>query len=144
MRIRAGLLIVAFIAAVTMRPAPAQAHHSVANFWEQGKIISVTGSVTKVLFVNPHPSLFMDVMEDGKPVKYVAILGQGVAGLAKFGLDKNTLPAGTKLTVEGHPPKAQGAGGAKGVLVFAFTFADGKKVVLGDEAAAFGTGNRPN
>jgi hypothetical protein len=28
-------------------------------------------------------------------------------------------------------------GGTQGVLVFSFTFADGKKVVLGDEAAAF-------
>src|SRR5204862_7869136 len=100
--------------------------------------VSVTGVVTKVLLVNPHPSLFMDVMEDGKTVKYIAILGQGVAGLAKFGLTKDSLPAGTKLTVDGHPPKAAGAGGAKGVLVFAFTFADGKKGVLGDEAAAFG------
>ena len=138
MRLRGSLLIIALVAVIAGRPAPVQAHHSVANFWEQGKIIAVTGVVTKVLLVNPHPSLFMDVMEDGKTVKYVAILGQGVAGLAKFGLTKESLPAGTKLTVDGHPPKAQGAGGAKGILVFAFTFEDGKKVVLGDEAAAFG------
>ena len=93
------------------------------------------------MLVNPHPSLFMDVMEDGNKVQYVAILGQGVAGLAKFGLTKDTLLPGAKLTVNGHPPKAAGSGGAKGILVFAFTFEDGKKVVLGDEAAAFGTGN---
>jgi Family of unknown function (DUF6152) len=137
-RLRAGLLIVALVAVVAGRPAPVEAHHSVANFWEQGKIIAVTGVVTKVMLVNPHPSLFMDVMEDGKKVQYVAILGQGVASLAKFGLTKDSLPAGTKLTVDGHPPKASGSGGAKGILVFAFTFEDGKKVVLGDEAAAFG------
>jgi uncharacterized protein DUF6152 len=138
-KLRAGLLIVALAALIAGRPAPVQAHHSVANFWEQGKIIAVTGVVTKVLLVNPHPSIFMEVMEDGKKVQYVAILGQGVAGLAKFGLTKETLPVGVKLTVDGHPPKAAGSGGAKGVLVFAFTFEDGKKVVLGDEAAAFGT-----
>ena len=139
MRLRAGLLIVALVAVIAGRPAPVQAHHSVANFWEQGKIIAVTGVVTKVLLVNPHPSIFMEVMEDGKKVTYVAILGQGVAGLAKFGLTKDTLPIGAKLTVDGHPPKAAGSGGAKGILVFAFTFEDGKKIVLGDEAAAFGT-----
>ena len=138
MRLRTGLLILALAAVIAGRPAPAQAHHSVANFWAQNKIIAVTGTVTKVLLVNPHPSLFMDVMEDGQKVQYVAILGQGVAGLAKFGLTKDTLPIGTKLTGDGHPPKAQGSGGAKGILVFAFTFEDGKKVVLGDEAAAFG------
>ena len=139
MRLRTGLLIVALVAVIAGRPAQVQAHHSVANFWEQGKIIAVTGVVTKVMLVNPHPSLFMDVMEDGQKVQYVAILGQGVAGLAKFGLTKETLPVGAKLTVDGHPPKAAGSGGAKGILVFSFTFEDGKKVVLGDEAAAFGT-----
>ena len=138
MRLRAGLLIVALVAVIAGRSVPVQAHHSVANFWEQGKIIAVTGTVTKVMLVNPHPSLFMDVMEDGKKVQYIAILGQGVAGLAKFGLTKDTLPVGAKLTVDGHPPKAAGSGGTKGILVFAFTFEDGKKVVLGDEAAAFG------
>jgi hypothetical protein len=137
-KLRASLLIVALAAVIAGRPAPVQAHHSVANFWEQGKIIAVTGTVTKVMLVNPHPSLFMDVTEDGKTVQYVAILGQGVAGLAKFGLTKDTLPVGSKLTVDGHPPKAAGSGGTKGILVFAFTFEDGKKVVLGDEAAAFG------
>jgi len=137
-RLRAGLLVVALVAVIAGRSVPVQAHHSVANFWEQGKIIAVTGTVTKVMLVNPHPSLFMDVMEDGKKVQYIAILGQGVAGLAKFGLTKDTLPVGAKLTVDGHPPKAAGSGGTKGILVFAFTFEDGKKVVLGDEAAAFG------
>jgi uncharacterized protein DUF6152 len=137
-RLRASLLIIALVALVAGRPTPLQAHHSVANFWEQGKIIAVSGVITKVLLVNPHPSIFMNVMEDGKPVQYIAILGQGVAGLAKFGLTKETMTAGMKLTVDGHPPKAAGSGGTKGVLVFAFTFEDGKKVVLGDEAAAFG------
>ncbi len=138
MRLRAGLLIVALVAEVAGRPIVLQAHHSVANFWEQAKIISVTGVITKVLLVNPHPSIFMTVTEDGKPIQYIAILGQGVGGLAKFGLTKETMPVGAKLTVEGHPPKAAGSGGTKGVLVFSFTFEDGKKVVLGDEAAAFG------
>ena len=64
--------------------------------------------------------------------------GHSVGGLASHGLNKDTMPVGAKLTVDGHPPKASGSGGVKGVLVFSFTFADGKKVVLGDEAAAFG------
>jgi hypothetical protein len=137
-KLRSALLIVALIAVVAGRPTVVQAHHSVANFWEQAKIISVTGVITKVLLVNPHPSIFMTVTEDGKEVQYVAILGQGVGGLASHGLNKETMPVGAKLTVDGHPPKASGSGGTKGVLVFSFTFDNGKKVVLGDEAAAFG------
>jgi hypothetical protein len=108
-----------------------QAHHSVTNFWEVEKDITVTGVVTKISIVNPHPSLLMDVNENGQTVRYLAILGQSVARMAALGLTKTQLAPGTTLTVEGHPPKAEGGGDTKGILVFAITLADGKKIETG-------------
>ena len=58
--------------------------------------------------------------------KYVAILGQGVAGLARYGITKETLAPGTKVTLYGYPPKASG-GATKGILVNAMTLPDGKR-----------------
>lgn len=51
--------------------------------------------------------------------------------MAGMGLTKAQLAPGTTLTVEGHPPKAAGAGNTKGILVFAITVADGKTIQTG-------------
>lgn len=138
MRLRAGMLIVVLAAVLVIRPAPVQAHHSVANFWEAQKKVSVTGVITRVALVNPHPSMFLDVTEGAVTMKYVAILGQGVAGLARHGLNKETLASGTKVTLYGYPPKAS-AGATKGILVNGITLSDGKKIELGDSGLGLGT-----
>jgi hypothetical protein len=126
------------VTVLVMRTAPVQAHHSVANFWEAQKKVSVTGVITRVALVNPHPSMFLDVTEDGVTKKYVAILGQGVAGLARYGITKETLAPGTKLTLYGYPPKASG-GATGGILVNAMTLPDGKRIELGDSGLGLGT-----
>ena len=74
-RLRAAMLIVGLAATIAVRPVPVQAHHSVTNFWQVDEKIAVTGVVTKISIVNPHPSLLIDVTEDGQTVRYLAILG---------------------------------------------------------------------
>ena len=138
MRLPASMLIVVLAAVLVMRTAPVQAHHSVANFWDAQKKVSVTGVITRVALVNPHPSMFLDVTEGEVTTKYVAILGQGVAGLARYGLTKETLLPGTKVTLYGYPPKAA-AGATKGILVNGMTLPDGKKIELGDSGLGLGT-----
>lgn len=138
MRLPASMLIVVLAAVLVMRTAPVQAHHSVANFWEAQKKVSVTGVITRVALVNPHPSMFLDVTEGEVTTKYVAILGQGVAGLARYGITKETLLPGTKVTLYGYPPKASG-GATKGILVNGMTLPDGKKIELGDSGLGLGT-----
>jgi hypothetical protein len=134
-RLRKGALMIVLAVAVGMATASLQAHHSVANFWQADTVVSVTGVVTKVLLANPHPTIFLDVTEGGQTVKYVAILGQSVAGLAGFGITKDTFAAvagaATKVVLEGHPPKAEGST-TKGILVNALTLPDGKRIALGE------------
>ena len=131
MRLRKGALMIVLAVAVGMATASLQAHHSVANFWQADKVVSVTGVVTKVLLVNPHPTIFLDVTEGGQTVKYVAILGQSVSGLAGFGITKDSFVFGSKVVLEGHPPKAEGST-TKGILVNALTLPDGKRIALGE------------
>jgi hypothetical protein len=139
-RLRKGVLMVVLAAALGVGTASVQAHHSVANFWQAGKTITVTGVVTKVLLVNPHPSIFLDVTEGEQTVKYVAILGQGVSGLAGYGITKDMLTVGLKLVLEGHPPKAEGST-TKGILVNALTLPDGKRIAFGEAGLGLGNGN---
>jgi hypothetical protein len=136
--VRKGIVMV--VLALGLAATTVHAHHSVANFWQADKTISVTGVVTKVLLVNPHPSIFLDVTKDGQVVKYVAVLGQGVSGLAGYGITKDTLAPGSKVVLEGHPPKAEGSA-TKGILVNALTLPDGKRIALGESGLGLGGAN---
>jgi hypothetical protein len=129
--------MVVLAVALGVGTASVQAHHSVANFWEANKTISVTGVVTKVLLVNPHPSIFLDVTENGQTVHWVAVLGQGVSGLAGYGIGKDKLAPGSTIGLEGHPPKAEGSA-TKGILVNAMTI-DGKRIAFGEAGLGLGS-----
>ncbi len=132
MRFRASTWIVILAAVIGLPAGLLQAHHSIANFWDQEKNISISGTVTVVRLVNPHPELKLDVMENGQKAEYVAILRAGVLGLSKRGFTKETFAPGTKITLDGHPPKA---GRGRGIFVEAFTLADGKKIKLTEDGA---------
>jgi hypothetical protein len=112
----------------------AQAHHSIANFWDGSKRISISGTVTAVKLVNPHSEITLQVMEDGKSVKWLAF-GLGITDLRKRGIT-NEMLMGKLIKVDGHPPKQAGG---KGIFLNAITFPDGTKIDIRDAAA--GTDN---
>jgi hypothetical protein len=112
----------------------AHAHHSIANFWDGSKRISISGTVTAVKLVNPHSEITLQVMENGKPVKWLAF-GLGITDLRKRGIT-NEMLMGKEVKVDGHPPKQAGG---KGIFLNAITFPDGTKIDIRDAAA--GTDN---
>ena len=133
MRFRACMWIVVLAGLIVVSAGLLEAHHSIANFWDQDKNISISGVVTVVKLVNPHPELKIDVTEGGQKVQYVAFLRAGLAGLNKLGLDKAAFAPGTKITLDGHPPKA---GKGKGIFVEALTLGSAKKIKLVEDGAA--------
>ena len=130
--IRPAVLVLA--AASLLLSASAQAHHSIANFWDGSKNITITGVVKTVKLVNPHSEITLEVMEEGKPVKWLAF-GLGITDLRKRGIT-NEMLMGKTVIVDGHPPKQAGG---KGIFLNAITFADGTKIDIRDAAA--GTDN---
>jgi len=78
------------------------AHHSLAGVYDMKKDASISGSVEKIQFVNPHGSLTLNVTEaDGKLTEWVFTLGSAT-GLAQRGIGKtgpNALHVGDKVTV---------------------------------------------
>jgi len=78
------------------------AHHSLAGVYDMKKDQSLTGSVEKLQFVNPHGSLTLNVTEtDGKITEWVFTLGSAT-GLAQRGIGKtgpNALHVGDKIKV---------------------------------------------
>ena len=97
--------IVAFVAivgAALALPARSFAHHSVQAQFDVSKQFSISGTVARVEFVNPHSYLTINVKgDDGKIVKW-AFEMTGLGGLRRAGLsraDRGGLKPGDQITV---------------------------------------------
>ena len=78
------------------------AHHSIQSQFDIHKTISISGSVAKIEWINPHSYLTVNVKEaDGKVQKWAFELG-GPGVLRRAGLsraDRGGLKAGDQITV---------------------------------------------
>jgi len=124
---RTRLSVVVAAVGLLLATAPVWAHHAFAAEFDQNKPVKVRGAVVKWELTNPHSWIHMDVKgADGKAVTWM-IEGASPNNLYRLGLTKESLPAGTDITVEGYQAK-DGSTRAVGRNI---TFADGKKFFLG-------------
>jgi len=95
-----GLAVVLGLAAV-----PALAHHSFAAEYDAAKPITMTGTVTKVEWMNPHARFYIDVKdESGKVTNWELELGSP-NGLMRRGWTRNSMKPGDVVTVAGSLAK---------------------------------------
>jgi hypothetical protein len=122
----AGLALMASAVAV-------HAHHSFAAEFDRSKTITVTGSVTKLEWTNPHARLYVEGKDEtGKMQVWDFELGPP-NGLMRNGWRRDSLQAGHKVTVEGFRSKTSTVvANARNV-----TLADGRRVLAG---SSFDTG----
>ena len=120
-------LMVVAAAGLLLAAVPVWAHHAFAAEFDQDKPIKVQGTVTKWELTNPHSWIHIDVKDpDGKLVTWM-IEGASPNNLYRLGLTKESLPAGSEITVEGYQAK-DGSTRAVGRNI---TFANGKTFFLG-------------
>jgi cell division FtsZ-interacting protein ZapD len=124
---RTKLMAVVAAVGLVLAAVPVWAHHAFAAEFDQNKPIKVQGSVTKWELTNPHSWIHIDAKDaDGKVVTWM-IEGASPNNLYRLGLTKESLPAGSEITVEGYQAK-DGSTRAVGRNI---TFANGKKFFLG-------------
>jgi hypothetical protein len=84
-----------------MLSAPVVAHHAVGGEYDPNKPATLTGTVTKIEWVNPHSRVYFDVVDaDGKVTNWSVELAARVI-LERFGWNGRSLKIGEKITVKG-------------------------------------------
>lgn len=103
MRAKFGLLIAS--AGLLAVAAPMFAHHSFAAEYDNSKPITLTGTVTKVEWMNPHARFYINVKDDkGATTNWEFELGSP-NGLARRGWTRNSMKEGDSVTVDGYLAK---------------------------------------
>ena len=113
------------------------AHHSPSAEFDMGKRVTVTGTLTKVDWVNPHIVVLMDAKGSNGSVENWRMESNPPAWFRRVGVTRNDLAKGLgqTVTVEGNRAKD----GALYMYMQKITFADGTSLELvlgpGDEAS---------
>jgi hypothetical protein len=85
--------------------APVMAHHGFSVEFDKDSPLTLTGTVTKMEFMNPHIYFYLDVMgKDGKVVNW-AFEGGPPNVIYRQGWRKDTLKPGDVVTVKGFRAK---------------------------------------
>ena len=85
--------------------APASSHHAFNAEFDATKPIKFKGTVTKMLWVNPHAWIYVDVKKPDGTVEEWMIETGTPNTLIRRGLTKESLPKGTEIVVDGYQSK---------------------------------------
>ena len=124
---RTKLVIAAAGLGLMLASVPAIAHHSFAAEFDAAKPIKLTGSVTKVEWMNPHTYFYIDVKDEKGAVTNWGLEMGSPNGLMRQGWTRNSMKIGDMVTVEGSAAKdGSNIGNARSV-----TLAGGQRLFAG-------------
>ena len=96
----AGATLLLFVAA-------GYAHHPFAAEYDWTKPVTVTGTVSKLEWTNPHAFLYVDAKDENGKMKQWKLEMGGLAALTRAGWNRTTVKMGDQVTVEGWMSKTQ-------------------------------------
>ncbi len=115
---------VLLVTAVLCAAIAASAHHSFSAVFDAESPVGVTGTVTKVEWMNPHAWFYVDVEgEDGAVVNWAFELGSP-NGLRRRGWSRNTVKIGEVISISGYRARH----GSNRGNVASITLADGREL----------------
>jgi hypothetical protein len=122
-----GSLLALLIGALAA-PLAAIAHHAFAAEFDRNLPVTITGTVTKVEWTNPHARFYVDEKdaETGEVVNWDFELASP-NGLMRRGWRRDSMKAGDVVTVAGHRAKNHPHVGNASTV----TMADGKRLFAG-------------
>jgi len=103
MRTRLAVIVAGL--GLLLSAGPALAHHAFAAEYDAKKPIKLTGTVTKLEWLNPHTWFYVDVKDDqGKVTNWGFEMGSPNI-LLRAGWTRNSMKPGDVVTVEGSRAK---------------------------------------
>src|SRR5689334_21281900 len=99
--ITASLVMAGMIAAAV----PVFAHHSFEAEFDRAKAVTLTGTVTKIEWMNPHAYFYIDVKDASGKVENWGLEMGSPNGLMRQGWTRNSMKVGDEITVEGSMAK---------------------------------------
>ena len=101
-----NFLMFLFITTAAISLAPlASAHHSFAAEYDADRPVTLTGTVTKMAWINPHSWIYIDVKKADGSVDSWAVEAGPPGTLVRAGFTKNSLAPGTGIKVNGYRAK---------------------------------------
>ncbi len=113
--------------------APVFAHHSTEFEFDKTMPVTVTGTVTRVGWTNPHVWFCLDVPDDGGAVaRWQFESAPPTAMRRRFG-DREPLKLGDRITVQGIMAKEPVQDGVRTAAANTITLSDGRSASVGGD-----------
>jgi hypothetical protein len=123
---RMGLMFVVLAAGGT---AAAYAHHSVAGVFDVSKSVKLSGTISRVDWINPHTQVYLDVKEANGTITTWKLESLPVAMMRKAGLTSQMIVGGGQHVVADVNPARNGPPGIGYILNL--TYDDGRHYQFG-------------
>jgi hypothetical protein len=93
------------LCALALAAATAGAHHATAGIYETTVTLQLKGKVKEWRFINPHPTLKLEVVDEKGVIQNwdVSYGSSAVAHMKRRGYNASTFKPGDVIIVKGHP-----------------------------------------
>jgi len=119
--VRNRILLVFSLATTLIAAAPAFAHHGTAGY-DMSKVVTLTGTVSKVQWSNPHIYYTIDAKDESGNVQHWSLEMSAPLLLERFGWTKDSIKEGDQVVAEAHPAKNGAPVGISGTATFLLKF----------------------
>ena len=111
---------------VALAAVPVRAHHAFSAEYDNTKPLKLQGTVTKVEWINPHSWITIDVKTADGSVETWEIEAGSPNSMFRRGFNRNSLPLGTEVVINGYRSRDGGKRANGGEI----TFTDGRRLFL--------------
>jgi hypothetical protein len=106
------------------------AHHAFEAEYDSAKVISITGTVTKIDWINPHAFVVVDSKDTAGAIHSFRVEMGPPYALVRGGWKRDTLKIGDRVTIEGAAAAKNGKDEAGSMQTTQMVLASGQKLPM--------------